>query len=41
VTGRYFAGSTPKGSSEHSYEEMVAARLWQTSADLVGLNRGG
>ena len=41
VTGRYFDGSTPKGSSQHSYEEMVAARLWQTSADLVGLNRGG
>jgi retinol dehydrogenase 14 len=37
VTGRYFADSKPKQSSERSYDEATAARLWQLSADLVGL----
>lgn len=37
VTGRYFADSAPARSSERSYDEAVAARLWQVSADLVGL----
>jgi NAD(P)-dependent dehydrogenase (short-subunit alcohol dehydrogenase family) len=37
VTGRYFANSKPKRSSKRSYEEIAAARLWQVSADLVGL----
>ncbi len=37
VTGRYFANSKPKKSSKRSYDEAVAARLWQVSADLVGL----
>ena len=37
VTGRYFANSKPKKSSERSYDEAAAARLWQVSADLVGL----
>jgi retinol dehydrogenase-14 len=37
VTGRYFAGSKPKRSSKRSYDEAAAARLWQVSADLVGL----
>jgi len=37
VTGRYFANEEPKRSSERSYDEAVAARLWQVSADLVGL----
>jgi len=37
VTGRYFANSKPKRSSKHSYDEAAAARLWQVSADLVGL----
>jgi retinol dehydrogenase 14 len=37
VTGRYFANSQPKKSSERSYDEAAAARLWQVSADLVGL----
>ena len=37
VTGGYFANSKPKRSSERSYDEAVAARLWQVSADLVGL----
>ena len=37
VTGRYFANSKPKRSSERSYDEAAAARFWQVSADLVGL----
>jgi NAD(P)-dependent dehydrogenase (short-subunit alcohol dehydrogenase family) len=38
VTGLYFADSKPKRSSKDSYDEAVAARLWQVSADLVGLS---
>jgi retinol dehydrogenase 14 len=37
VTGRYFANGQPKKSSERSYDEAPAARLWQVSADLVGV----
>jgi retinol dehydrogenase-14 len=37
VTGCYFANSKPKRSSRASYDEAVAARLWQVSAGLVGL----
>jgi len=37
VTGRYFADNTPKRTSERSYDKAAAARLWQVSADLVGL----
>jgi retinol dehydrogenase 14 len=37
VTGRYFANSKPKESSKLSYDRAVATRLWQVSADLVGL----
>jgi retinol dehydrogenase-14 len=37
VTGRYFASTKPKKSSERSYDEATAARLWQVSANLVGL----
>ncbi len=40
VTGRFFANSKPKRSSKRSYDEAVAARLWQVSADLVGLTSG-
>jgi retinol dehydrogenase 14 len=38
VTGRYFANSHPKKSSEQSYDRALAVRLWQVSADLVGLS---
>jgi NAD(P)-dependent dehydrogenase (short-subunit alcohol dehydrogenase family) len=38
VTGQYFANGKPKRSSERSYDRAVAARLWQVSADLVGLS---
>jgi NAD(P)-dependent dehydrogenase (short-subunit alcohol dehydrogenase family) len=37
VTGRYFANRHAKKSSERSYDQAAAARLWQLSADLVGL----
>jgi retinol dehydrogenase-14 len=37
VSGRYFANSKPKRSSERSYHEPAAARLWQVSAELVKL----
>jgi retinol dehydrogenase-14 len=37
VTGRFFANSKPKRSSERSYDEAAAARLWRVSAELVGL----
>ena len=37
VSGRYFANSHPKKSSGPSYVQATAARLWQVSADLVGL----
>lgn len=38
VTGRYFANRKPKTSSRASYDTAAAARLWQVSADLVGVN---
>ena len=41
VTGGYFANSRPKRSSEGSYDESVAARLWQASVDPVGLTAAG
>jgi retinol dehydrogenase-14 len=41
VAGRYFANSKPKRSSKRSYDEAAAARLWQVSADLVGLTALG
>ena len=37
ATGRYFAGSKPRKSSRRSYDQAVAARLWQVSTDLAGL----
>jgi len=35
VTGTYFAASKPKASSPASHDTAAAARLWQTSLDLV------
>jgi retinol dehydrogenase 14 len=37
VTGRYFANGKPKRSAKPSHDESTATRLWQISADLVGL----
>jgi hypothetical protein len=39
VSGQYFANRTPKRSAKRSYHEATAARLWQVSADLVGLHQ--
>jgi retinol dehydrogenase-14 len=37
VSGRYFANRRPTKSSTRSYDQAVAARLWEASADLVNL----
>jgi NAD(P)-dependent dehydrogenase (short-subunit alcohol dehydrogenase family) len=41
VTGGYFVNSKPTRSSDRSYDEAVAARLWRVSAGPVGLTMGG
>jgi retinol dehydrogenase 14 len=38
VSGCFFADSKPKLSAQRSYDQAAAARLWQVSTDLVGLN---
>ena len=35
VTGRFFAGRKPRKSAKRSYDQAVAAQLWQVSADLA------
>ena len=37
ATGLYYANATPKRSSQASYDATAAARLWDLSAELVGL----
>jgi retinol dehydrogenase 14 len=37
VTGKYFHHLEPKGSSKLSYDEGLAARLWQVSEELMAL----
>lgn len=37
VTGRYFANRRPRTSSKASQDTSAAARLWDVSAELVGL----
>jgi retinol dehydrogenase 14 len=39
VTGQYFDRRRPKPSNKASYDLAAATRLWQVSADLVGLAR--
>jgi retinol dehydrogenase 14 len=41
VSGRYFVSSTATRSSPGSNDEAVAARLWQVSAEPVGLTATG
>jgi NAD(P)-dependent dehydrogenase (short-subunit alcohol dehydrogenase family) len=41
VTGRYFVVGKPRRSSERSYDEAVAARLWRMSTDPVGSAAAG
>jgi retinol dehydrogenase-14 len=38
VTGRFFTNRKPTRSVEHSYDEAAQSRLWQVSAELVGLS---
>ncbi|HET6625418.1 MAG TPA: SDR family oxidoreductase [Nocardioidaceae bacterium] len=38
VTGRFFAGSRTKSSSRRSHDHVAAARLWEVSAQLVGIS---
>jgi retinol dehydrogenase-14 len=40
VTGRYFANRKPKKSHASSYDAATTGRLWDVSADLVGLGDG-
>ena len=40
VTGQYFANRKAKESHKSSYDTATTARLWQVSADLVGLRLG-
>ena len=37
VSGKYFAGFNERASSQESYDQRKAAELWETSAELVGL----
>ena len=41
VTGKYFHVLKPKRSSKLSYDEAVAARLWQVSEELTARPRTG
>jgi retinol dehydrogenase 14 len=41
VSGRYFADRKPTRSSPRSYDQTVAARLWQISAEPIGLTAAG
>jgi hypothetical protein len=38
LTGRYFAKRKEKQSHASSYDASASVRLWQASADLVGLS---
>jgi retinol dehydrogenase 14 len=37
LSGKYFANRTPKKTHRASYDAAITARLWQVSAELVGL----
>ena len=41
VSGGYFANSRSRQSSQRSYDKATAARLWQASANRVGLTGTG
>jgi retinol dehydrogenase-14 len=40
VTGQYFRLRKPVRSNKRSYDEAAARRLWEVSAELVGLDAG-
>ena len=37
ISGKYYADSKPKTSSDESYDIGVAKRLWDVSAEMVDL----
>jgi NAD(P)-dependent dehydrogenase (short-subunit alcohol dehydrogenase family) len=37
ITGQYFANRKPRTASRRAYDTETAARLWQVSAELVGM----
>ena len=37
LSGQYFADRKVKKSRDSSYDTAITGRLWQVSADLVGL----
>jgi len=37
VTGQYFVAKKPKKSAKRSYDETVARRLWEVSAQMTGV----
>ncbi len=39
VTGQYFAKGRPATANKDAYDTELTARLWQVSADLVGLDK--
>ncbi len=40
ITGQYFVDRKPRESQKATYDRATTARLWQTSADLVGVDAG-
>ena len=40
LTGQYFAKRKARKSHKSSYDRATTARLWQVSADLVGIRAG-
>lgn len=41
VTGQFFANCKPKAANKVAYDTGMTARLWQVSADLVGVTPAG
>jgi retinol dehydrogenase 14 len=39
VTGQFFANGKPRTANKAAYDPEMTARLWQVSADLVGMTR--
>jgi hypothetical protein len=37
VTGQFFANGKPKSANKVAYDADITARLWNVSADLVGM----
>jgi retinol dehydrogenase-14 len=41
VTGQFFANRKPRRSAKRSYDQALARRLWEVSAELVGVDAAG